>query len=101
MPEFSEVAFKLDKGALSDPVKSQFGWHVIKVEDKRDRQPPEFDKVKEQLETYPGAQVAGEMITKLRAEGQDRAADGAGRARLPPLRPPGRRSRIDPPQRRV
>ena len=38
VPEFSEVAFKLDKGQLSEPVKSQFGWHVIKVEDKREQQ---------------------------------------------------------------
>src|SRR5882724_10062291 len=68
VPEFSEVAFKLDKGALSDPVKSQFGWHVIKVEDKRERQPPEYDKVKDQLEQYVVRKSQVEMITKLRQE---------------------------------
>jgi peptidyl-prolyl cis-trans isomerase C len=47
-------------------VKSQFGWHVIKVEDKRERQPPEFDKVKEQLETYVVRRSQVELITKLR-----------------------------------
>jgi len=70
VPEFSEVAFKLGKGALSDPVKSQFGWHVIKVEDKRERQPPEFDKVKDQLEQYVVRKSQVELITKLRAEGK-------------------------------
>jgi peptidyl-prolyl cis-trans isomerase C len=70
VPEFSEVAFKLEKGQLSDPVKSQFGWHIIKVEDKRDRPVPEFDKVKDQLETYLQRRAQAELITKLRTEGK-------------------------------
>src|SRR5262249_16793580 len=52
VPEFSDTAFKLDKGELSDPVKTQFGWHVIRVEDKRDRPVPRFEQVKDQIENY-------------------------------------------------
>ena len=48
VPEFAEAAFKLDKGQMSDPVKTQFGWHVIKVEDKRTKPAPAFDEVKDQ-----------------------------------------------------
>jgi peptidyl-prolyl cis-trans isomerase C len=66
VPEFAEVAFKLDKGKLSDPVKTQFGWHIIKVEDKRKKAPPEFAQVKEQVETYVMRKAQAEFITKLR-----------------------------------
>ena len=95
VPEFSEVAFKLDKGALSDPVKSQFGWHVIKVEDKRERQPPEFDKVKDQLETYVVRRSQVEMITKLRAGSQDRAPDAAAGCSRRSRRAAGRAEKVE------
>jgi peptidyl-prolyl cis-trans isomerase C len=66
VPEFSEVAFKLNKGELSDPIKTQFGWHIIRVDDKRTKRPPEFADVKDQLETYVMRRAQTELITKLR-----------------------------------
>jgi len=66
VPEFSAVAFTLDKGKISDPIKTQFGWHVLKVEDKRKKQPPEFDKVKGQLESYVERKAQVDLVTKLR-----------------------------------
>lgn len=50
VPEFEEAAFTLDKdGYTKEPVKTQFGWHIIKVEDMRDRPPPAFEQVGEQI----------------------------------------------------
>ena len=66
VPEFAEAAFKMEKGQTSEPIKTQFGWHLIKVEDKRDRQMPPFEKVKDQIETYLVRKSQAEMITKLR-----------------------------------
>jgi peptidyl-prolyl cis-trans isomerase C len=68
VPEFAEVAFKLDKGQISDPVKTQFGWHVLRVEDKRTRPVPEFEKVKDQVETYVVRKAQADLVTKLRGE---------------------------------
>jgi peptidyl-prolyl cis-trans isomerase C len=66
VPEFSEAASKLEKGQLSEPVKTQFGWHVIKVEDKRDRPVPPFEQVKDQIETYVVRKAQADTIAKLR-----------------------------------
>jgi peptidyl-prolyl cis-trans isomerase C len=66
VPEFADVAFKMYPGQLSNPVKSQFGWHVIKVEDKRTKQAPEFERVKDQIEAYVARKAQSEFVAKLR-----------------------------------
>ena len=68
VPEFAEAAFKLNKGDISEPVKTQFGWHVIKVEDSRVKPPPTFDEVKPQIENYVTRKAQAELVQKLRAE---------------------------------
>jgi peptidyl-prolyl cis-trans isomerase C len=49
VPVFEETAFKLKKGDVSQPVQSQFGWHIIKLEDKRQRGAPPFDQIKDRI----------------------------------------------------
>jgi peptidyl-prolyl cis-trans isomerase C len=79
VPEFADVAFKMYPGQLSNPVKTQFGWHVIKLEDKRTKQPPEFEKVRDQIEAYLARKAQTDFIAKLRqnakVERLDKAAE--------------------------
>ena len=46
---FEDAAFALKPGQISDPVQTEFGWHVLKLEDRRNRPVPAFDEVKDQL----------------------------------------------------
>src|SRR5574337_1401201 len=51
VPEFSKAMVALKKGEMTEtPVKSQFGWHIIQLEDTREAQFPEYDAVKPQIE---------------------------------------------------
>ncbi|HUI12514.1 MAG TPA: peptidylprolyl isomerase [Xanthobacteraceae bacterium] len=66
VPEFSEAAFKLEKGQISDPVHTKFGWHIIKVEDKRIKPTPTFDQVKPQIEDFVAHKAQAELVENLR-----------------------------------
>jgi peptidyl-prolyl cis-trans isomerase C len=77
VPEFSEVAFTLEKGQVSGPVKTAFGWHVLKVEDKRLREPPPFDQVRGEIEQFASRKAQVDLVTKLRANAKIERLDKA------------------------
>jgi peptidyl-prolyl cis-trans isomerase C len=91
VPEFADAAFKLDKGQISDPVHTQFGWHIIKVEDKRAKPTPTFDQVKAQLANYVEHRAQAEMVENLRKsatiEHLDTPAPAADPSALNPAAP--------------
>jgi peptidyl-prolyl cis-trans isomerase C len=90
VPEFAEAAFKLDKGKVSDPVKSQFGWHVIKSEDKRKKPAPTYDQVKDQLSSFVVRKAQSDLVTKLRASAKiERTNPPAPAAAAPAPAAPG------------
>ncbi|MHB0950569.1 MAG: peptidylprolyl isomerase [Allorhizobium sp.] len=69
VPEFEEAAFAMEKGTYSKtPVKTQFGFHVIKVEDKRDAPPPPFDQVAQQIRQLVMRDKYLELIAKAKTE---------------------------------
>ncbi len=76
IPEFSEVAFSLEPGDLSDPVQSQFGWHIIRVEDRREVEKPSFEDVSGELRTVVARRAQRDHILELR-EGADIQIEGA------------------------
>jgi peptidyl-prolyl cis-trans isomerase C len=60
VPAFSDAAFGLEIGAFSEPVQSQFGWHLILLADKRERPVPEFETVRDEI----GKELAGEAVKR-------------------------------------
>jgi peptidyl-prolyl cis-trans isomerase C len=81
VPQFEDAAFRLKKGEISEPFESQFGWHIVRLDDRRQRSAPAFEAVKER--------VVASMIHK---KAQQVAADLRGKAQIEYIDPELRRS---------
>jgi peptidyl-prolyl cis-trans isomerase C len=65
--EFAEAAFKLKPGEFTQtPVHTQFGWHVIKVEDRRTAKPPTFEQIRPQLFRDASREIVDAKMKELR-----------------------------------
>jgi peptidyl-prolyl cis-trans isomerase C len=69
VPEFAEVAFALEEDEISVPVKTQFGWHVITVSDRRNPEPPPFSEVEQKLR----AEIADRLVSDAAKQERDDA----------------------------
>ena len=83
VPEFSEAAFKLKKGEISDPVKTQFGWHIIQVEDTRTKTFPPFEQLKDQAAHYVAQKAESEEVAALHAAAKIQYFDADGKPIAP------------------
>jgi len=76
VPEFEKAAFALTVGGYTkEPVQSQFGWHVILVEDKRPQAPPAYDTVKEQFRNVVFRDKYFALVDQLRKDGAVEISD--------------------------
>jgi peptidyl-prolyl cis-trans isomerase D len=86
VPEFEKAAFSLAKGQTSDLVKSSYGFHIIRVEDKQDAHMKTLaevkseitDKVKQQKTTRATEAAANALLSQARTDGLDKAAASKG-----------------------
>jgi peptidyl-prolyl cis-trans isomerase C len=80
IPEFSEAAFKLKPGTYTKtPVKTQFGWHVVKAEERRMRPVPEFKDIEAAIRNKLGQDALAALVEGLRAKADIKRFDESGK----------------------
>ncbi|HLO77516.1 MAG TPA: peptidylprolyl isomerase [Magnetospirillum sp.] len=80
VPQFAEAAFAMHPGELSQtPVQSQFGWHVIKLEDRRMATPPTFEQAQPILRERLAEDTAERLVTEIRAKAKIKRFDPEGK----------------------
>lgn len=65
VPEFQTAVEQLEVGAISEPVQTQFGWHVITLNDKRNQEAPDLSAVRSEIETQLSQQAVTQKIAEL------------------------------------
>lgn len=72
VPAFEQAAFSMKPGDVSEIVETQFGYHIIKVTDKKDAEPPKFEELKEKIVSYLKGQKTQksvfDFVSNLRKE---------------------------------
>jgi peptidyl-prolyl cis-trans isomerase SurA len=74
VPAFEKVAFTLKEGEVSEPVRTQFGWHVLKVEEKRSVNVAPFEQVKGELENRLKLQKTEKFVEQYVQELRQKAS---------------------------
>lgn len=77
---FAEAAFAMKVGEMSkEPVKTDFGYHIIKVEDRRKSSPPPLDEVKDQIMNQIGQELVQQMVKDMEAKAKIERFDPEGK----------------------
>lgn len=89
--EFVAAVFKLKKGETTkSPVKTQFGWHVIRVEDRRTKKPPTFASMKDKLRDEMSQELVGKLVASLRKVAKIKTFKMDGSPQKAPTAGPGK-----------
>jgi peptidyl-prolyl cis-trans isomerase C len=93
VPEFEAVAFSIKPGEISEVVKTQYGWHIIKVTERKEGSVRPFDQVKAQIKSQIANQRLQAQLDKymadLRAKANVQVDDKVVDALQPPPVEPG------------
>jgi peptidyl-prolyl cis-trans isomerase C len=68
VPQFEDAAFALKKDEVGQPFETQFGWHIVRVDERRERAAPKYDAVKDRVRAAMIHQKAQQLATQLRGK---------------------------------
>ncbi|CCH49087.1 SurA N-terminal domain-containing protein [Pseudodesulfovibrio piezophilus] len=76
VPEFETAAFTTPKGSFSQPIRTQFGWHIILVEDHKKAETKTLEQVKDEISNTLAEEKASEKVTDMLDQSMDRLVSG-------------------------